>query len=101
MSVLMIGKMNGDPEDLVERYREQQRLLYEEFEGAPPGYLAHVCAKTGDGIIVANVVASEETVWELRPRFEKTADAVGLPKPEIDVFPVVNALAQEIAPSVT
>lgn len=101
MSVLMIGTMKGDPEDLVERYREQQGLLYEEFEGAPPGYLAHVCAKTDEGIIVSNVVESEDIVWQLRPRFEKTADAVGLPKPEIDVYPVVNALAQELVPSVT
>lgn len=101
MSVLMIGTMQGEPEDLVERYRQQQGLLYQEFEGTPPGYLAHVCARTDDGIIVTNVVESEDAVWALRPRFEKTADAVGLPKPEIEVYPVVNALAQEMVPSVT
>lgn len=99
MSVLMIATMKGDPDDLVERYQRQQELLYEEFEGTPPGYLAHVCARTGDGIIVTNVVESEETVWETRPRFAKTAQAVGIPEPDIDVYPVVNALAQEMAPS--
>lgn len=100
MSVLMIATMRGDPDDLVKKYHKQQGLLYEEFEGSPPGYLTHVCAKTDGGIVVTNVVESEETVWETRPRFAKTAQAVGIPEPEIDVYPVVNVLAQIMAPSI-
>lgn len=50
--------------------------------------------------MITNLVESEETVWELRPRFEKTADAVGLPAPDIHVHPVVNAVAREVAPSI-
>lgn len=101
MPVLMMGKMDGDPDDLIDRYKRQQELVYQEFGGSPPGYMAHVCARTQDGILVTNLVESEEAVWETRPRFEKTAEAVGLPEPEIDVYPVVNALAQELTPSVT
>lgn len=101
MSVLMIGRMRGDADDLAERYRRQQGLLYEEFDGAPPGYEFHACAKTDDGLIVTNLVESEATVWDLRPRFAKTAEAVGLPEPEIEVHPVVNAVGRELAPSVT
>ena len=96
----MIATMKGDPDDLVEKYQRQQGLLYEEFEGSPPGYLAHVCARADDGIVVTNVVESEETVWETRPRFAKTAEAVGMPEPDIDVYPVVNAIAREMEPSV-
>lgn len=80
--------------------RRQQPLLIEEFGGPPPGFLFHACARTDDGLVVTNLVESEETVWTLRPRFEKTADAVGLPTPTIDVHPVVNAIAREVAPSI-
>lgn len=101
MPVLMVATIPGDPDDLAERYRRQQGLLYEEFQGSPPGYLAHVCAKTEDGLLVTNVVESEETVHRTRPRFEKTANAVGLPDPSITVYPVVNALSEAIAPAIT
>ncbi len=101
MPVLMLATIPGDPDDLAERYRRQQPLLYEEFGGAPPGYLAHVCARSDDGLVIANLVESEETVWELRPRFERTAEEVGLPDPEIEVHPVVNALSRELEPTLT
>ena len=101
MPVLMVATIAGDPDDLEERYRRQQALLYEEFEGPPPGYLAHVCARRDDGLVVVNLVDSEERVHETRPRFAKTAEAVGLPAPDIDVHPVVNAVAREVAPLVT
>lgn len=99
MSVLMIAWISGDPDDLAERYARQQSLVYEEFDGPPPGYLSHVCARTDDGLVVTNLVESEETVRQTRPRFAKTAEAVGLPEPEIAVYPVVNALSQELAPT--
>lgn len=83
------------------RYRQQQALIYEEFGGPPPGYLAHTCARTEDGLLITNLVESEEAVWETRPRFAKTAEAVGLPEPSIQLYPVVNALAQQIEPSTT
>lgn len=101
MSVLMIATMSGDPEDLAERYARQQGLIAEEFGGAPPGYQFHACATTDDGIVVTNLVDSEERVWDLRPRFEKTAEAVGLPAVDIDVHPVVNAVGVEVAPTIT
>lgn len=99
MPVLMVATMKGDPDDLAARYERQQKLIYEEFDGAPPGYMTHVCAQTDDGLLITNLVDSEDRVWETRPRFAETAETVGLPKPEIDVYPVVNALAQEIAPA--
>lgn len=98
MTVLMIATVSGDPDDLAQRYERQQPLLAEEFGGPPPGYLFHACARTDDGLVITNLVESEETVWELRPRFEKTADAVGLPAPDIDIHPVVNAVGREITP---
>ena len=100
MPVLMIATISGDPDDLVPRYERQQGLLVEEFDGTPPGFMAHACARTDDGLLITNVVESEETIWETRPRFQKTADEVGLPEPDIDVHPIVNVLAQEIAPAV-
>ncbi len=98
MSVLMVAKIKGDPDDLVERYQRQQGLLYEEFGGSPPGYLAHTCARTDDGLLITNLVESEETVWDTRPRFAKTAEAVGLPEPDIQVHQVVNAMSQPVEP---
>lgn len=98
MPVLMIATMDGDPDDLTERYQRQQGLIYEEFGGAPPGYLAHTCARTDEGLLVTNLVESEETVWETRPRFAKTAEAVGLPEPDIRVHQVVNAMSQPLEP---
>lgn len=99
MAVLMVARIPGDPDDLAERYARQQSLLYEEFDGAPPGYLAHVCARSDDGLVVINLVDSEDTVWQTRPRFARTAEAVGLPEPDIEVHPVVNALARELGPT--
>lgn len=101
MAVLMLASIAGDPDDLAERYRRQQALLYDEFAGPPPGYLAHVCARTENGLVVTNLVDSEERVWETRPRFAKTAEAVGLPEPAIELYPVINALGQELAPTLT
>lgn len=101
MPVLMVATMKGDPDDLAARYERQQKLIYEEFDGTPPGYMAHVCARTDDGLLFANLVDSEERVWETRPRFAETAQEVGLPDPQVDVYPVVNALAEEIAPAHT
>lgn len=100
MSVLMLASVPGDPDDLVERYTRQQALLAEEFDGPPPGYLFHACATTDQGLAIANLVESEATVWDLRPRFERTARAVGLPDPEIAVHPVVNAVGVELAPMI-
>lgn len=101
MPVLMVATIEGDSQELEERYRRQQALLFEEFGGPPPGYLAHACARTDDGLLVVNVVDTEERVHETRPRFAKTAEAVGLPEPEIELHPVVNALAQELRPLVS
>lgn len=101
MSVLMIAFVPGPPEDLAERYARQQALIAEEFGGPPPGYLFHACATTDRGLVITNLVESEETVWDLRPRFEKTAQAVGLPDPEIEVHPVVNAAGIELTPAIT
>lgn len=100
MPVLMVATMKGDPDDLAGRYEKQQGLLYEEFEGNPPGYMAHVCAKTDEGLLVTNVVDSEEVVWATRPRFAKTAEAVGLPEPSVEVYPVINAMAKSIEPAI-
>ena len=101
MPVLMVATMKGDPDDLAARYQRQQKLIYEEFDGTPPGYMAHVCAQTEDGLLVTNLVESEEQVWKTRPRFAETAEAVGIPEPDIEIYPVVNALAQEITPAHT
>lgn len=101
MSVLMVATVSGDPEDLADRYKKQQELLYEEFDGSPPGYMAHVCAQTDDGLLITNLVDTEDRVHETRPRFAKTAEAVGLPQPEIDIYPVVNAIAEAISPAHT
>ncbi len=95
MTVLMVATIKGDPDDLEERYRRQQPLLVEEFGGPPPGYLVHTCARVDDGLLVVNLVESEDVVHETRPRFEQTAQAVGLPDPDIEIHPVVNALAAE------
>lgn len=100
MSVLMLASVPGNPDDLVERYTRQQALIAEEFDGPPPGYLFHACATTDRGLAITNLVESEEAVWELRPRFERTARAVGLPDPEIEVHPVVNAVGVELAPMI-
>lgn len=99
MPVLMVATIKGDPDDLAERYQRQQGLLYEEFGGSPPGYLAHTCARTDDGLLITNLVESEETVWETRPRFARTAEAVGLPEPDIRVHDVINAMSQPIEPT--
>lgn len=93
MAVLMVAKVKGDPDDLVPRYEKQQPLLEEEFGGPPPGYLVHTCARADDGLVITNVVESEATVHETRPRFAKTAEAVGLPEPEIEIYPVVNTVS--------
>lgn len=74
-------------------------MLYDEFGGSPPGYLAHTCARTDDGLVVTNLVESKEAVWETRPRFAKTAEAVGLPEPNIRVHSVVDAMSQPIEPT--
>lgn len=99
MSVLMTATIHGDPDDLVDRYRRQQGLLYEEFGGSPPGYLAHACARTEGGLLITNIVESEKAVWDLRPRFARTADAVGLPEPDITIHELVNAVSKPIEPT--
>lgn len=101
MPVLMTAVVRGEPEDLAARYARQQPLLLEEFGGPPPGYLFHACAKTDAGLSIVNLVDSEETVWQTRPRFAKTAEAVGLPEPEIELHPVENALGREFGPTMT
>lgn len=101
MPVLMVATIEGDSSELEEQYGRQQALLFEEFEGTPPGYLAHVCARIDDGLLVVNLVDTEERVHETRPRFAKTAEAVGLPAPRIELHPVVNAVAQDFGPLLT
>lgn len=101
MPVLMVATIEGDPDDLIERYEKQQGLLYEEFGGTPPGYMAHVCARTDNGLLINNIVDTEQRVHETRPRFAKTAETVGLPEPKVTLYPVVNALAETIEPART
>lgn len=98
MSVLMVARVPGDPDELAERYWRQQPLIEEEFGGFPDGYLVHACGRAGDGLVIANLVASEEEVRRTRPRFERTAEAVGLPEPEIELYPVVNAVVPSALP---
>lgn len=100
MSVLVIAHVPGDPDDLAERYGRQQSLIYEEFGGPPPGFLFHACARSEDGLAITNLVESEQTFRELRPRFEKTAHAVGLPDPVMTTHEVVNAVGVELEPAI-
>lgn len=93
MSVLMVASVPGDADDLAERYDRQQSLIQEEFGGPPPGFLFHHCAKGPNGLVIVNGVESEDTVYELRPRFQKTSQAVGLPDPEFNVYPLHNSVS--------
>lgn len=84
MPVVRIGKTRGDPNDLTSRYDRVQESMGQQ---PPPGLLAHVAARTDEGLMVINVWQSEEdseAAWN-RPEFQQALQEAGV-SPELSPY---------------
>ncbi len=83
MSVLVLFKWRGNPDELLEAY---DRELAHPFPRKQPQRISHSCARSGDGIVVVDVWQSREDFQKMMddPEFKKNVQDAGWPtKPQL------------------
>ena len=58
MAYLTIARIDGDPEQLLDRYQETAEVMA--AAGRDHGLIVHAAAKTGDGLMIVNLWPSED-----------------------------------------
>ena len=78
MSVLVLLKWDGDPDDLLAAY---DRELKHPVPREQPQRVSHTCARAQDGIVVVDVWQSREAFQKMfdDPEFQKNTEAAGWP----------------------
>ena len=78
MSVLVLFKWEGDPEELLAAY---DRELKHPVTREQPQRVSHTCARAEDGIVVVDVWQSREAFQKMfdDPEFQKNTEAAGWP----------------------
>ena len=80
-----IWKFTGDPDDLARRYD----ALIEEFP--TNGFIAHLCLRAPDGLVIVDVCPTEEAyrAFSTGPGFRAARRQHGIPDPtELHDYPV-------------
>jgi heme-degrading monooxygenase HmoA len=78
MSVLVLFRWEGDPDELLAAYdREFEHPVARE----QPQRIAHTCATADDGVVIVDVWHSREDFQKMMndPEFQKNLDAAGWP----------------------
>ena len=89
MAVLAMITMKGDPDDLLDRYDRSAT----EMEGvAEDGLILHSVARTEDGVVMADVWDSRETLetYMSNPDFVKMMERYEFPEPEVTLYDIHN-----------
>ena len=89
MSVLVLFRWEGDPDELLAAYdREFEHPVPRE----QPQRISHTCARADDGVVIVDVWQSREDFRKMMedPEFQKNLEAAGWPtKPQlVEVYEV-------------
>jgi len=98
MAVVSIMKMQGDPDELARKLREQVRPIAQEL--APKhGGLGNIVAKTSDGIMVINLWENEEGRHAMaeEPQVLEALQAADLPAPGFEGYEIVDMVIRQEA----
>jgi heme-degrading monooxygenase HmoA len=78
MSVLVLFRWEGDPDELVAAY---DRELEHPVPREQPRRISHTCARADDGMVIVDVWQSREDFQKMRddPEFQKNLEAAGYP----------------------
>jgi len=98
MAVVSIMKMQGDPDELARKLREQVRPIAQEL--APKhGGLGNIVAKTSDGIMVINLWENEEGRHAMaeEPQVREALQAADLPAPGFEGYEVLDMVIRQEA----
>lgn len=87
MAVLAIIKLAGDPDTLLKAYDEHEAATR---ELPRTGLVSHTAARTGTGLVMADVWESAEllSAFMARPEFQVGLVAAGLPEPTVEMYSV-------------
>ncbi len=89
MAVIGIGRISGDPQELLGRY---DRVIAQLKQVPPPGAVAHYCVVTPEGLRVANIFEDEESLRAhyARAEFRQALENAGMSPITPEVYPVHN-----------
>jgi quinol monooxygenase YgiN len=89
MAVLALITMKGDPDDLLDRY---DRSAAEVTEVEEDGLILHSIAPTDEGVVMADVWDSRETLekYMSHPDFVSMLDRFEFPEPEVTLYDIHN-----------
>jgi hypothetical protein len=89
MSVLVLFRWEGDPDELVAAYDRELELPVPREQ---PQRISHTCAPGDDGVVIVDVWHSREDFQKMMddPEFQKNLEAAGRPtKPQlVEVYEV-------------
>ena len=88
MSVLVLFRWEGDPDELLAAY---DRELEHPIAREQPRRISHTCARADDGMMIVDVWQSREDFQKMMddPEFRKNLQAAGPPEPQlVEVYEV-------------
>jgi quinol monooxygenase YgiN len=87
MAVMAIFTVKGDTKELLAKYDKSVQSVVDGASGRP---LSHVCVPRDDGFMVVDVWESKDALegFAQNPRFRQVLRDVGLPEPQVEVYPV-------------
>jgi quinol monooxygenase YgiN len=93
VSVLVLFKWEGDPDELLGAY---DRELAHAVPREQPQRISHTCARANDGIVIVDVWQSREDFQKMMedPEFQKNLEAAGWPsQPQlVEVYEVHSSI---------
>jgi hypothetical protein len=91
MAVLVVARLEGDPEELASRILQHLSPAMDEISPAL-GARWHALAKAADGVVVVDVWESGDGLQRALadPSVQQAIVAGGLPQPHIDVYDLVD-----------
>ncbi len=98
MAYVTLMRFDGDPDDLLERKQRHVDPVTARVAPAAGG-LAHITAKTAEGLLLINVLADAEGAERvgLHPDVEQALRESGMPKPTSERYEVARFV---VAPNV-
>ena len=89
----ILGIFDGS-DDTLAHYDEIIKHMEANGLGHPPGRLAHVAARKGNGYIVTDVWESQETLERFQQAFLPLLQQLGIPLPPPQFYPVHNSITR-------
>ncbi|WP_127125366.1 hypothetical protein [Georgenia sp. SYP-B2076] len=91
MAVLVIARLDGDPEQLAGQIQEHLAPVMNKLS-PPRGALWHALAKTPDGVLVVDVWETGDGLTNAlsEPEVQHAIERGGLPQPRIDIYELVD-----------